>query len=92
MNNIEKIYQHAGKCDDQKNLNDIIDSAMVYTPEGVTENSPNVPMESTPVKKPSARKTLCLLTNILDVKLKTAKHRILTARSKLRAMIVVTIQ
>ena len=44
MNNIKKIYQHAGKCDDQQNLKDIIDSAILYTPEGVAENSPNVHM------------------------------------------------
>ena len=25
-NNIKKIYQHAGKCDDQQNLKDILDS------------------------------------------------------------------
>ena len=28
MNNIKNIYQHAGKCDDQQNLKDIIDAAM----------------------------------------------------------------
>ena len=32
-------------------------------------------MTSTPAKKPSARKSLCLFTNILDVKPKTAKRR-----------------
>ena len=32
MNNIKKIYQHAGKCDDQQNLNDIIEAALLYTP------------------------------------------------------------
>ena len=42
MNNIKTIYQHAGKCDDQKNLKDIIDTAILYTPEGVTDNSPHV--------------------------------------------------
>ena len=26
---IEKIYQHAGKCDDQQNLKDVLDAAMV---------------------------------------------------------------
>ena len=31
MNNIKKIYQHAGKCDDQQNLKDIIDSAILST-------------------------------------------------------------
>ena len=44
MNNIKKIYQHAGKCDDQQNLKDIIDAAILSTPEGVTDNSPNVHM------------------------------------------------
>ena len=44
MNNTKKIYQHAGKCDDQHNLKDIIDCAILYNPEGVTYNSPNVHM------------------------------------------------
>ena len=56
MNNIKKIYQYADKCDDQKNIKDIIDAAMVSTREGFTYDSPNVPMASTPSKKPSARK------------------------------------
>ena len=46
MNNIKKIYQHAGKCDHQNNLKDIIDAAILSTPEGVTDNSPNVHMTS----------------------------------------------
>ena len=71
VNNIKNIYQHAGKCDDQQNLKDIIDYDMVYTTEGVKDNSPNVPMTSTLVKTPSYRKSLCLLTTILDVKNKT---------------------
>ena len=50
MNNTKKVYQHAGKCDDQQNLKDIIDSAIISTPEGVTDNSPNVHMTSSPVK------------------------------------------
>ena len=32
---IKNIYQHAGKCDDQQKLKDIIDAAMVSTTEGV---------------------------------------------------------
>ena len=55
MINIKQIYQHAVKCDDQQNLKDILDDAMVSTPEGVTDNSPNLPMTSTPVNKVSAR-------------------------------------
>ena len=51
LNNIRKIYQHAGKCDDQKNLRDILDAAMVSKSEEVTDDSPNVPMISKTVKK-----------------------------------------
>ena len=51
-----------------KNLKDILDADMVYTIEGVTDNIINVPMKSTLVKKPSARKSLCLYTNIFDFK------------------------
>ena len=50
MNNIKKIYEHAGKCDDQQNLKDIIYAAILSTPEGVTDNSRNVHMSSKPVK------------------------------------------
>ena len=76
MNNIKKIYQHAGKCDDQQNLKDVLDAAIVSTPEIFTDNSPNMPMISTTVKKPSSRKSLFLFTKILDVKKKTTKRRI----------------
>ena len=70
MNNIKNIYQHAGKCGDQQNLKDIIYAAILSTPYGVTDNSPNVHMTSTPVKKPSASESLCLFTNKLDFKQK----------------------
>ena len=90
--NIKNIYQHAGKCDDQQKLKDIIDSDMVSTTEGVTDNSPNVTMTSKPAKKTSASKSLCLFTNILYVELKTAKRRIVDAKSKHRAMKVSTNQ
>ena len=86
MNNIKKIYQHAGKCDDQQNLKDILEADLLSTPEGFADNSPNVHMTSSPVKKPSARKSLCLFTNILDVKPKTKKRRIVDEKSKRRDM------
>ena len=57
MSNIKNIYQHAGKCDDQQNLKDIQETAILSTQEGFTDNSPNVHMTSSPVKKPSARKS-----------------------------------
>ena len=43
-------------------------------------------MTSTPVKKKSSRKSLCLFTNIFDVKKKTAKRRVGAAKSKRRSM------
>ena len=86
MNNIKKIYQHAGKCDDKQNLKYIIDAAILSTPYGVTDNIPNVHMTSSPVKKPSARKSLILFTNILDVKPTTEKRRFVAAKSRRKAM------
>ena len=40
---------------------------MASTPEGFTDNSPISPMKTTPFKKPSAQKSLCMFTNILYV-------------------------
>ena len=86
MNNIKEIYQHAGKCDDKKNLKYIIDAAILSTPEGVTDNSTNVHMTSISFKKPSARKLLCLFTNILDVQPKTAKRRFVAEKYRRKSM------
>ena len=55
---------------------------MIYNPEGFTYDSPISPMKSTPLKKPSARKSLCLFNNLLVVKKKTATRRVGAARSK----------
>ena len=46
MNNIKYIYQHAGKCDDQQNLKDIIDTAILSNPGGVIDHSHNVHLTS----------------------------------------------
>ena len=51
MFEFKKIYQHAGKCDNQQNLKDILDAAIVSTTEEFTDESPDVPMISTLVKK-----------------------------------------
>ena len=50
LNDIKNTYQHAGKCDNQQNRKDILDSDMLLTPEEVTDDSPHVHMTSTPVK------------------------------------------
>ena len=80
MNNIKNIYQHTGNFDDQQNLKDILEAALLSTPEGFKDNSTNAHMPSTPVKKPSARKSLCLFTNMLDVKPKTEKRRFVAVK------------
>ena len=54
LQNIKKLYKHAGKCDDQQQFKDILETDMVSTPEGFTDNSPIFPMKLTPVNKPSA--------------------------------------
>ena len=71
LENIKKLYKQAGKCDGQQKFKDILEADMVSTPEGFIDNSPIFPMTLTPVKKPNARKSLCMFTKILDVK-KTA--------------------
>ena len=91
INNIKKIYQHAGKCDDQQNPKYIIDAAILSTPEGLTDNSPNAHMKLSPVNIPSARKSLCLFTNILDVKPTRTKHCFVAAKSRRKAMKVCNI-
>ena len=68
LENLKKLYKKSGKCDDQQQIKDILEAAMVYTPEGITKNSPISPMTSTQVKKPSVQESLCMFTNDLEVK------------------------
>ena len=68
IESIKNLYKQAGKCEDQIKFKDIIEAAMVSTPEEFTNNSPLSPRTSTPIKKPSAQKSLCMITNVLDAK------------------------
>ena len=86
LQNIKKLYKHAGKGDNQQHFKDILESAMVSNPEGFTNNSTRYTMTPTPVKKPSARKSLCIFTKILDVKKKTDIRRLGAAKLKLKAI------
>ena len=43
-------------------------------------------MTSTPIKKPRTQKSLCLFTNILDVKRKTAFRKVGATKSKRKAI------
>ena len=86
MNNIKKIYQQEGKCDNQQNLKDIINASILSTPEVFIDNIPNVHLTLSPVKKPSARKSLCLFTNILDIQHETAKRRFVAEKFRRKSM------
>ena len=68
LQNIRKLCKNSGKFGDQLQLKDIIEAAMVSTTEAFNDNSPISPMTPTTVNKSSARKSLCIFTNILDVK------------------------
>ena len=85
LENITKLYKKDGKCDNQQQFKYILEDAMVSTPEGFVDNSPISPRTSTPVKKPIAQKSLCMFTNVLDVK-KTAYCRVGAAKSKRKAI------
>ena len=59
---------------------------MVSTPELFTNNSLIYYMTPPTLKKPSARKSLCIFTNILDVKNKTAIRWFGAAKSKRKSI------
>ena len=50
LNNIKKICQNSGKCDDQQKFKDILEATIVYTPEEITDDSPSFTMTQTTVK------------------------------------------
>ena len=80
IQHIKKLYKHYGKCDDQQQFKYILEAAMVSNPEGFTDTTPRSHITPPTLNKPSARKSLCLFTNILDVKKKTAKRRVGAAK------------
>ena len=86
LQNIKKLYKNAGNCDDQQQFKNILEFDMVSTLEGLTNNIPRSPRTPTPVKKPIYRKSLCLFTNILDVKKRTATRQVRADRSKCNAI------
>ena len=86
MNNIKNIHQHVGNCDYQQKIKDIPEADMVSTSEEITDYSPSLNMTQTTFKKPSARKSLHLLTNRFDVKNRTSIRCVGAAKSKRRAI------
>ena len=62
---IKNLYKQSGKWNEHKQFKYILDTDMISTTEVFTDEIPIYPMTSTPVKKKSAIKSLCLFTNIL---------------------------
>ena len=67
LQNTNKLYKNSRKRDDQQQFKDIFEAAMFLTPEGLTANSTISPITPPTLKKKSARKSLCLLTNTLQI-------------------------
>ena len=59
---------------------------MVSTTEVFSDNIPIYPMTSSPVKKPSAQKSLCIFSNFLCVNKKTAYRRVGADKFNLKAI------
>ena len=71
LQKIKKLYKHYGKCDNQQQFKHNLEATMVSIPKVFTGNSPISPMTPPTLKKPSVRKSLCLITKKLNVKNKT---------------------
>ena len=65
--NVKKLYTSAGKFDYHLQFKAIIEASMVSTPDRFTNNSPISPGPPMIVKKFSARKSLRLFTEVLDI-------------------------
>ena len=76
LENINKLYTSSGKCKYQQQYKSILETAMVFTPERFTDNSPMSPGPSMTVINPSAIKSLRIFTAVLDIKSKTAILRV----------------
>ena len=80
LENINTLYKSSGKCNYKLHFKDNIESWMVSNTERFTDNSPITPGTPIIVKKRSARKSLRLFTEVLDVKNKTTVRRIGAAK------------
>ena len=63
-----KIYKKSGKFDDHQQFKYILETAMVYTPDYYPTTVLYLPGHHRQSKKLSARKSLCMFTNVLEVK------------------------
>ena len=81
LENIKRLYISTGKYDYQHKYKAILEAEMVYTSERFTDNIPMLLGTSVIFKNPITRKQLCIFTEVLDVKNKTAVHRVSASKS-----------
>ena len=86
LEKIKTLYTSAIKCDDHLHFKGTFEAEMVSTPKIFTDNSAMSPGPPIIVKKCSARKSICLFTEVLDVKNKTAVRRVGASKSKRKAI------
>ena len=84
LENINKLYTSAVKFYYQLQYKDIIEAEMVSNPGRFNSNRPMSSRPSVTVRKSSARKLICLFTEVLDEKKKNIFRTSLTQRSEER--------
>ena len=85
LENIKKLYKHAGTYEYQEQYKAIIETALVSTPARCTNNSPMTPNPSVYNKKHSARKPLWQFTDTFGVKHKNDVCRFCSAKANHKA-------
>ena len=83
----QKWYKTEGKCNDQQQYKAITEAEIMLAPEGCTYNSPMTRIQYEPTKNPSARKSLCKVSEASNVKDKTAVCRLDAANEKRKSII-----
>ena len=76
LENIKKLYKSSGRCNNQQQYEDIIEAVMVYTPEGLADNSPMSLITSISVNNPSSMKSLRQFSEVLYDKHKTTVRKL----------------
>ena len=84
--NINKVYTYSGKYNYQNQYTDILESAMVSTPEIFTDNISMSPRPYVTFRNPSAWKSLRIFTEVWGVKKKTAVLRVGAVKSKRKSI------
>ena len=80
LENIKKLYKYVGKCDDKHQYKSIIESSMILTTKGFTNNSPISVVVSGITKKPISRQSL--FSGLFHIKHKASVPQVGAANMK----------